>query len=339
MAMDLGGAKGGVKSDINVTPLVDVMLVLLIIMMIVAPLLQKGVDVKLPSAANTQRQARDAGPDGRRRSTADKQVYLNAVQVRRSGPRADASTEILENKKEKIVLIKADEDADYGAVMEAMDELRPGRHRGHRPHHRAQGDAGGDGGRQVMAHAHKHFGADDGLQGEDAARQRGHERHAADRRAARAARHLHGRAAADAEGPRHQPAGRDASRRSSSRSTRSQIVLEYTADRRISVNKQDVTHRRARERGCATIFEQRKDKTMFIVGAPARCATATSSRSSTRPRAPASRRSASSPRACGKPQARSGQLDARIVRSVRRPLSEAAVLWSGDALSSGTAGS
>ena len=53
MAMDVGGAKGGVKSDINVTPLVDVMLVLLIIMMLVAPMLQKGVDVKLPSAANT----------------------------------------------------------------------------------------------------------------------------------------------------------------------------------------------------------------------------------------------------------------------------------------------
>ena len=49
MAMQLGG-KGGVKSDINVTPLVDVMLVLLIIMMIIAPMLQKGVDVKLPTA-------------------------------------------------------------------------------------------------------------------------------------------------------------------------------------------------------------------------------------------------------------------------------------------------
>ncbi len=52
MAMNLGG-KGGVKSDINVTPLVDVMLVLLIIMMIIAPMLQKGVDVKLPTASNT----------------------------------------------------------------------------------------------------------------------------------------------------------------------------------------------------------------------------------------------------------------------------------------------
>ena len=44
MSMDVGGSKGGVKSDINVTPLVDVMLVLLIIMMLVAPMLQKGVN-------------------------------------------------------------------------------------------------------------------------------------------------------------------------------------------------------------------------------------------------------------------------------------------------------
>ena len=52
MSMDVGGAKGGVKSDINVTPLVDVMLVLLIIMMIVAPLLQQGVSLTLPIAYN-----------------------------------------------------------------------------------------------------------------------------------------------------------------------------------------------------------------------------------------------------------------------------------------------
>ena len=53
MSMDVGGAKGGPKSDINVTPLVDVMLVLLIIMMLIAPMLQKGVPVTLPLADNT----------------------------------------------------------------------------------------------------------------------------------------------------------------------------------------------------------------------------------------------------------------------------------------------
>jgi len=58
MSMDVGGAKGGVKSDINVTPLVDVMLVLLIIMMIVAPLLQKGADVRLPPRTDEKRVSR-----------------------------------------------------------------------------------------------------------------------------------------------------------------------------------------------------------------------------------------------------------------------------------------
>ena len=62
MSMDVGGSKGGIKSDINVTPLVDVMLVLLIIMMIVAPLLQKGADVRLPLA--TAHKTDQAGAPG-----------------------------------------------------------------------------------------------------------------------------------------------------------------------------------------------------------------------------------------------------------------------------------
>src|SRR5438552_18716927 len=52
MAMDLG-SKGSLKADINVTPLADVMLVLLIIMMLIAPMLQQGVAVTLPEAGNT----------------------------------------------------------------------------------------------------------------------------------------------------------------------------------------------------------------------------------------------------------------------------------------------
>jgi len=121
MAMNLGG-KGGVKSDINVTPLVDVMLVLLIIMMIVAPMLQKGVDVKLPVAANTADK-----PETQDQTvvavSADGRLFLNSVEV----PENDLQrrvTDALESKKAKIVLIKADEDAPYGRVMAAMDSLR-----------------------------------------------------------------------------------------------------------------------------------------------------------------------------------------------------------------------
>jgi biopolymer transport protein ExbD len=120
--MDLGGAKGGVKSDINVTPLVDVMLVLLIIMMLVAPMLQQGVSVKLPTAANTvdkpEVQGQTVVAIGR-----DKQMYLNAKPVQ-EGEMATKVNELLENAKEKIVLIKADEEVEYGAVMAAMDQLR-----------------------------------------------------------------------------------------------------------------------------------------------------------------------------------------------------------------------
>ena len=122
MAMDVGGAKGGVKSDINVTPLVDVMLVLLIIMMIIAPLLQKGVDVKLPTAINSsdKPETQDQTVVG---VTPDGRFWVNGVQV----PDADVRSrvdDILEGKKEKIILIKADEDAPYGRVMEMMDSLR-----------------------------------------------------------------------------------------------------------------------------------------------------------------------------------------------------------------------
>jgi biopolymer transport protein TolR len=122
MAMDLGGAKGGVKSDINVTPLVDVMLVLLIIMMLVAPLLQQGVPVRLPTAANTvdkpETQDQTVLAIGR-----NKELYLNAKPVTEQ-ELATRINEILENKKEKVVLIKADEEVEYGAVMAAMDSLR-----------------------------------------------------------------------------------------------------------------------------------------------------------------------------------------------------------------------
>ena len=122
MSMDVGGAKGGVKADINVTPLVDVMLVLLIIMMLVAPMLQQGVSVRLPTGSNTVDK-----PEPQDQTViaiaANKQIYLNAKPIQ-EGELATKVNELLENKAEKIVLIKADEEVEYGAVMATMDQLR-----------------------------------------------------------------------------------------------------------------------------------------------------------------------------------------------------------------------
>jgi biopolymer transport protein TolR len=123
MSMDVGGGgKDSLKADINVTPLVDVMLVLLIIMMLIAPMLQQGVAVTMPEAANT----------GEKPDTQDQTVvaidsrgafYVNAIPVTADDliPRVQR---VLEDKKEKIVYLKGDKDAKYSAIMDAMDAFR-----------------------------------------------------------------------------------------------------------------------------------------------------------------------------------------------------------------------
>jgi biopolymer transport protein TolR len=123
MAMDVGGARGGVKSEINVTPLVDVMLVLLIIMMLIAPMLQQGAAVNKPEAQN--------GTD--KPDTQDQTVvavdsrghfYVNALEVRDQADLIPRVQKALEDKKEKVVYLKGDKDAKYEAIMNAMDAFR-----------------------------------------------------------------------------------------------------------------------------------------------------------------------------------------------------------------------
>ena len=121
MAMDVGGSKGSLKADINVTPLVDVMLVLLIIMMLIAPMLQKGVNVQLPVAGNTT-----SKPDNQTQTVvavdAANQLWINGLQVAR-GDFVDRIKTIMEDKADRTVLIKGDKDASYSAIMQAMDYL------------------------------------------------------------------------------------------------------------------------------------------------------------------------------------------------------------------------
>ncbi len=115
---------GDVNSEINVTPMVDVMLVLLIIFMVITPMLQKGVSVDLARTDNPQQM-----PD------ADKEDAL-LVAVMRDGTiyfgqektTADALTEKvkdkLANRTDKRVFVKADARTKYGNVVEVVDDVR-----------------------------------------------------------------------------------------------------------------------------------------------------------------------------------------------------------------------
>ena len=121
MAMDLG-SKGSLKADINVTPLVDVMLVLLIIMMLVAPMVREGAAVTLPEAGNSRQK-----PDTQEQTVvaidSHSNFYVNAIPAMPDDlvPRVQKA---LEDKKEKVVYLRGDKDAKYSTIMDAMDALR-----------------------------------------------------------------------------------------------------------------------------------------------------------------------------------------------------------------------
>jgi len=122
MSMQVGGSSTGPKADINVTPLVDVMLVLLIIMMIIAPLLQQGVALTLPIANNSSEKP-ETQEDTLVQITADGRFHVNGKAVQDNELRVRVE-EALALKAQRILIIKADEDTAYSSVMQAMDELR-----------------------------------------------------------------------------------------------------------------------------------------------------------------------------------------------------------------------
>lgn len=111
--------KGNVKADINVTPLVDVVLVLLIIFMVVTPMIVKGVAVDLPRTAHHNRKP-DDGKDIIVSLTKDKDVYMMGNKVRME----DLTRTIEEEKRrfpEKTIFLKADSRVSYGAARQVME--------------------------------------------------------------------------------------------------------------------------------------------------------------------------------------------------------------------------
>jgi biopolymer transport protein TolR len=125
MGGDVSGSKGS-KSEPNVVPLCDILLVLLIIFMVVTPLIQKGVNVRLPEAANTISE-----PEPGKMITVyiktDGSIFLDDAEVKDLGALPTMIGDKIEdtNQTEKSkVLLKADEGILYGKVSEVMDEIR-----------------------------------------------------------------------------------------------------------------------------------------------------------------------------------------------------------------------
>ena len=127
MSMAVGGSKGGAIADINVTPMADIMIVLLIIFMVITPMLQKGVDVKLPVAANTEeRKDEQKSITVAVKNDATFTTYLNGLKFDNRMDIVAPLKEKLEafDEGDKMVFLKADTDLQYSEVMKVMDLLR-----------------------------------------------------------------------------------------------------------------------------------------------------------------------------------------------------------------------
>jgi len=125
MGMGGGGDRGAVNADINVTPMADVMLVMLIIFMVVTPMLQKGAPVDLPKTKNpldmTEADKDDAIRVGVSR---DGKFYLGQDRIVVDDLGAKV-TEILASREgDKTVYVKADFRANYGDVVKVVDAIR-----------------------------------------------------------------------------------------------------------------------------------------------------------------------------------------------------------------------
>jgi biopolymer transport protein TolR len=125
MSMAVGGKRGGPMADINVTPMADIMIVLLIIFMVITPMLQKGVDVKLPQAGNTK-ERKDEPKSIVVAIRKDSTTYLGGAKLENQAELGPQVKERLQDLPEgaRIIYLKADDGLPYSEVMKVMDIVR-----------------------------------------------------------------------------------------------------------------------------------------------------------------------------------------------------------------------
>ena len=126
MGMSAGGS-GGLNSEINVTPMVDIMLVLLIIFMVITPLLQSGVSVVLPKDMRNPEEDKNIIKESSIvvAITRENEFYVGKEKVDAIDLK-DQITKKMENKQaqDRIVYIRSDIGANYGSVVEVINTVR-----------------------------------------------------------------------------------------------------------------------------------------------------------------------------------------------------------------------
>ncbi|MEO5763048.1 MAG: biopolymer transporter ExbD [Vicinamibacteria bacterium] len=126
MSMSVGEKKGSAIADINVTPMADIMIVLLIIFMVITPLINKGIDVELPQASNTK-ERKDDPKNITIGFTKKFEVFFNGAPV--AGGITELKERLVKTLEErsdgdKVAFLKADIGIEYGEVMKVMNACR-----------------------------------------------------------------------------------------------------------------------------------------------------------------------------------------------------------------------